>query len=128
MIKAVEIDSEEKLKFILDKGGILSNQISKDEGVHHWWVKEFHSKPPMAFQVIIIGNEGYAPVLCFAVEENKFSVYRLDESAYWFNKLGQIEEFSSYGQINEYIESLVNQDLEDFKAYMRQRNSYKWHK
>jgi len=119
-IKAIDIISEDQLAFLLDRSGIVSSSPKEVDWLYHWWVKEFDSEPPIARRVIITGNEGYAPGLCFAVEQNKFAVYRLDESNFWFHKLGEIEEFSTHGQINEYLEGLVNQDLKDWNEWMKQ--------
>jgi hypothetical protein len=122
VIKAIDVISEEQIKFILERSRISSSSPKEVDWLYHWWMEEFKSRPPIARQIVIVGNEGYAPALCFAVEHAKFVIYRLDEINWWFNKLGEIEEFSSYEQICEYLKDLVNQDLACWKEYM------KWHR
>jgi hypothetical protein len=117
-IKAIDVTSEEQLNLILNKGGILSNSPKEIGWLYHWWMEEFRSKPPIARQIKVVGDEGYGPALCFAVEQNKFVVYRLDEINWWFNKLGEIEEFSSFDQIHGYLKGLVNEDLRCWKEFV----------
>ncbi len=115
VIRAIDVTSEEQINLILDSSGIKSNSPKEVNWLYPWWIREFSSEPPIARVVLIIGNEGYNPSLCFAVEKNKFVVYRLDEINFWFNKLGEIIEFASYDKIKEYLTNLINQDLENLK-------------
>jgi hypothetical protein len=118
VIKAIDVTSEEQINSILNKGGISSNSPKEVDWFYRWWVEEFKSKPPVARQITVVGDEGYSPALCFAVEQTKFVIYRLDEKNWWFNKLGEIEEFSSLDQIHEYLKGLVNEDLKCWKEFM----------
>ena len=119
VIKAIDVTSEEQLNLILNEGGISSNSPKEVDWLYHWWMEEFKSKPPVARQIIVVGDEGYDPALCFAVEKTKFVIYRLDEINWWFNKLGEIEEFSSFDQIHGYLKTLVNEDLRNWKEFMK---------
>jgi hypothetical protein len=120
-IKAVDVTSEEQIDLILERGGIPSSSPKEVDWLYHWWMREFDDEPPIARQVVIVGNDGYAPALCVAVQQAKFVIYRLDEINWWFNQLDEIEEFSSYDQIFGYLKDLVNQDLANWKEWMKRQ-------
>jgi len=118
---AKDIKSEDELNNLLESCGIPSQSPKDVDWLSHWWEKEFEPKsPPLARQIVVVGNEGFTPALCVAVEKDKFITYMFNERDYWFNRLGEVDGFASAIELKEYLKKLVDQYLVDWKEEMKQ--------
>lgn len=120
-LSANNITSEEQLNRLLENCEISSQSPKNVDWLSHWWEKEFAPNlPPIARYILVVRDEDFALDLCFAIENNSFVVYMFNHQNYWFNRLGIMDEFSSFDELGEYLNKLVNQNLIDWKKWMKE--------
>ncbi len=117
---AKNIVSEEQLSNLLENCGI-SSQAPKDiDWLFPWWSKEFGPNLPLARYVeLLAGDEKVLSSLCASIVKDRFVVYMFNERDYWFDKLGEIEGFTSANELKDYLKKLIDQKLIEWKKWMK---------